>query len=104
MGLFSCFEALLGGQVRQIKNRYHKESHTPKVQFHIQKRPQECAHHKAKHNAEAFHHRLLVRRGTIAQIIGQINAQLGGVTGHHGAGADVFDQGFAGGIAYRQCD
>ena len=91
MGLFRCFEALLGGQIRQIKNRHHKESHTPKIQFHIQKRPQECAHHKTKHNAEAFHQSLFVSRAPIAQIIGQINAQLGGVARHHGAGADVFD-------------
>ena len=91
IGLFRCFKALLSGQIRQIKNRHHKESHAPKVQFHIQKCTQKCTHHKAKHNAETFHHRLFVSCGAVAQIIGQINAQLGGVARHHGAGADVFD-------------
>ena len=45
---------------------------------------------------------MLVFSAAMAQVIGQVYAQLGGIARHHGAGADVFDQGFAGGIAHRQ--
>ena len=104
MALVRRFKPLLRRQIRQIENRHHKESHAPKIQFHIQKSTQKCPHHKAKHNAKAFEQGLLVFSAAMAQVIGQVYAQLGGVACHHGAGADVFDEGFAGGIAYRQCD
>ena len=102
MALVRRFKPLLRRQIRQIENRHHKESHAPKIQFHIQKCAQKCPHHKAKHDAETLDQCLLVGSGAAAQIIGQVYAQLGGVACHHGAGADVFDEGFAGGVAYGQ--